>query len=129
MMNSVGVAPRVAQALMRHSDIKLTMKNYTDANLLPTATAIYSLPNLTAKTAPQVAPQNSTNRDFSSPDESGKREGSSARNPNNKGLCGVLCPSESQGGSDLPEEGLEPSRYYSADFESAASTNFATPAS
>jgi len=129
MMNSMGVAPRVAQALMRHSEIGLTMKNYTDANLLPIAKAVYSLPDLTAKTAPYTAPRNPTSRDFPSPDESRKREGSSARNPNNKGPREVFCPLESQGGSMVPGEGLEPSRCYSADFESAASTNFATPAS
>ena len=41
-----GTAPRVAMELMRHSDIKLTMKTYTDAGLLPTAAAIQSLPSL-----------------------------------------------------------------------------------
>ena len=99
MMNSVGVAPRVAQALMRHSDIKLTMKNYTDANLLPTASAIYSLPNLAMKTVPQAVPPDSTNGDFLSPNESKKREGSNAQNPNNKGLCGLFLK---DGGKDDP---------------------------
>jgi integrase len=35
-----GVAPRVAMELMRHSEIGLTMKVYTDPRLLPLAAAI-----------------------------------------------------------------------------------------
>jgi integrase len=34
LMNKAGVAPRTAQAAMRHSDIKLTMNVYTDPKLL-----------------------------------------------------------------------------------------------
>ena len=43
-LNKMGVAPRVAMELMRHSDIKLTMKNYTDSSQLPTFAAIEQLP-------------------------------------------------------------------------------------
>jgi integrase len=39
-----GAHPRVAQELMRHSDIRLTMKIYTDISKLPTREAIASLP-------------------------------------------------------------------------------------
>jgi integrase len=45
-LSLAGVTPRVAMELMRHSDIKLTMKIYTDASQLPTAAAIASLPSL-----------------------------------------------------------------------------------
>jgi integrase len=41
-----GVAPRTAQALMRHSDIKLTMSVYTDPKLLDTAAAVAGLPSV-----------------------------------------------------------------------------------
>ena len=41
-----GTSPRVAMELMRHSDMKLTMKTYTDAGLIPTAGAIRDLPSL-----------------------------------------------------------------------------------
>ena len=41
-----GTTPRVAMELMRHSDMKLTMKTYTDAGMLPTAAAIKNLPSL-----------------------------------------------------------------------------------
>ncbi|EMI15248.1 Integrase, catalytic core, phage domain protein [Rhodopirellula maiorica SM1] len=43
-LSRAGVAPRVAQAAMRHSDIGLTMNVYTDARLLDTAKAVESLP-------------------------------------------------------------------------------------
>ena len=39
-----GVAPRIAQELMRHSDLRLTMGTYTDAALLPTSDALEKLP-------------------------------------------------------------------------------------
>ena len=41
-----GTSPRVAMELMRHSDMKLTMKTYTDVGLLPTSAAIRDLPSL-----------------------------------------------------------------------------------
>lgn len=42
-LSRAGVAPRVAQAAMRHSDIGLTMGVYTDARLLDTAEAVERL--------------------------------------------------------------------------------------
>ena len=44
-LSIAGVAPRVAQAAMRHSNISLTMGTYTDARLLDTALAVESLPS------------------------------------------------------------------------------------
>ncbi len=44
-----GVQPRVAMELMRHSDMRLTQKVYTDASLLPTFDAVTSLPSLMNK--------------------------------------------------------------------------------
>lgn len=41
-----GTAPRVAMEIMRHSDIKLTTKTYTDAGLLPVSDAVIKLPSL-----------------------------------------------------------------------------------
>lgn len=38
-------APRIAMELMRHSDVRLTMKTYTDAALLPTREAMEQLPS------------------------------------------------------------------------------------
>jgi integrase len=45
-----GVAPRTAQAIMRHSDIRLTLGTYTDLRLLDTAAAVDVLPSLPAST-------------------------------------------------------------------------------
>ena len=44
-----GIAPRTAQELMRHSDIRLTFGTYTDPRLLDTGRAVESLPRLTDK--------------------------------------------------------------------------------
>jgi integrase len=41
-----GVAPRTAQAAMRHSDINLTMQTYTDEKLLDVHQALNVLPAL-----------------------------------------------------------------------------------
>lgn len=46
-LSVAGVAPRVAMEMMRHSDIKLTMRIYTDGSQLPTAAALASLPAFT----------------------------------------------------------------------------------
>lgn len=43
-LNRAGVAPRVAQEVMRHSELSLTMRTYTDAGALPTLDAVNSLP-------------------------------------------------------------------------------------
>jgi len=40
-----GVHPRVAMELMRHSDLKLTMKIYTDASQLPLVAGVERLPS------------------------------------------------------------------------------------
>ena len=50
-----GVAPRTAQALMRHSVIKLTMSVYTDPKLLDTAAVVGSIPSV-APISLSVAP-------------------------------------------------------------------------
>jgi integrase len=44
-----GTAPRVAMEIMRHSDMRLTAKTYTDAGLLPIADAVLNLPSLVVK--------------------------------------------------------------------------------
>src|SRR5205807_5459514 len=46
MLSKGGVAPRTAQAAMRHSDIKLTMNVYTDPKLLDVRGALDALPIL-----------------------------------------------------------------------------------
>ena len=50
-----GVAPRTAQALMRHSDIDLTMNVYTDPKLLDGRAALDSLPTMPIDAFPNDA--------------------------------------------------------------------------
>ncbi len=50
LLSKGGVAPRTAQQAMRHSDIRLTMKTYTDPRLLDVAGAVESLPALSFET-------------------------------------------------------------------------------
>ena len=45
-LSAAGVAPRTAQAAMRHSSLDLTMRYYTDPRLLDVAGAVASLPSL-----------------------------------------------------------------------------------
>ena len=41
-----GASPRIAMEVMRHSDMRLTTKTYTDAGLLPVSDAVLGLPSL-----------------------------------------------------------------------------------
>lgn len=51
------VDPRTVMALMRHSDLRLTMKTYTDASQLPLADAVAKLPTLgIAEVCPETCP-------------------------------------------------------------------------
>jgi len=56
----VGTAPRVAMEIMRHSDMRLTAKTYTDAGLLPVADAVLKLPYLSKSqnSGTQIGTQN-----------------------------------------------------------------------
>ena len=49
-----GTSPRIAMEIMRHSDIKLTTKTYTDAGLLPLAETVINLPSLTKPAKPSA---------------------------------------------------------------------------
>ncbi|MFB3893075.1 MAG: tyrosine-type recombinase/integrase [Phycisphaerae bacterium] len=46
LLSRAGVAPRIAQELMRHSDIRLTMNTYTHLQLIDTAGAVETLPRI-----------------------------------------------------------------------------------
>jgi hypothetical protein len=48
-----GVAPRTAQSIMRHSDIRLTLGSYTDPQLLDEASAVDALPTFDADATSQ----------------------------------------------------------------------------
>ena len=47
MLTLAGELPRNVMELMRHSDMRLTAKTYTDANMLPLSAAIAKLPQIT----------------------------------------------------------------------------------
>ncbi len=69
-LSAAGVAPRVAQAAMRHSTINLTMNTYTDPRLLDVAGAVESLPALPpAGSSQQAAAAKATGTDDHSADE------------------------------------------------------------
>ncbi len=51
MLSVAGVTPRVAMELMRHSDLKLTMRIYTDAAQLPLAEDVQRLPSFSVSNA------------------------------------------------------------------------------
>lgn len=51
-----GVAPRVAQKLMRHSSIDLTMNTYTDTRMLQTSEALEAIPSIAPNVAPDFVP-------------------------------------------------------------------------
>ena len=48
-LSKSGVTPRIAMEMMRHSDMKLTMKTYTDVSQLPVTEALNKLPWLGGK--------------------------------------------------------------------------------
>ena len=71
LLSKAGVAPRTAQAAMRHSSIDLTMNVYTDPKLLDVAGALESLPSLPLSgglaTEPNVVKATGTDNYRSSP--------------------------------------------------------------
>ncbi len=61
-LTASGAAPRVVMELMRHSDIKLTMRIYTDAAQLPLTEAVAKLPALDlAQVCPELCPKTCPN--------------------------------------------------------------------
>ncbi len=54
LLSKGGVAPRTAQAAMRHSTIDLTMNTYTDPKLLDVCGALDSLPSLNLNASPST---------------------------------------------------------------------------
>ena len=57
LLSKGGVAPRTAQAAMRHSSIDLTMNTYTDPKLLDVYGALDSLPSLHLNASPSTERQ------------------------------------------------------------------------
>jgi integrase len=70
-----GVAPRVAMALMRHTDMRLTMNVYTDPRIFDLAGAVEKLPTLPAD-APQTQTVKATGTDGATAARSGAAKAS-----------------------------------------------------
>ncbi len=107
-LSLAGVAPRVAQAAMRHSNISLTMNTYTDARLLDTAAAVESigvLRNDPRTVAPTVALTTvQTGQNLSITDNLAGSDKKAENPANRKNLQGFLkCP-----GLDLNQQGVAP---------------------
>ena len=86
-----GVHPRMAQALARHSDIKLTMGAYTDPQLLDAAGAVAALPSL-RPSEPAETPEN-------------RRAAGAENTPPD--LCAKLCVSGGEKGQKTTFRGNE----------------------
>ncbi len=67
LLSAAGVAPRTAQAAMRHSTIDLTMNVYTDPKLLDVAGAMEALPSLSLSANVEVAKATETDDKTVSP--------------------------------------------------------------
>ncbi len=103
-----GTVPRLAQELMRHSDIKLTMGVYTDTRMLPKHAAVNTLPNFL-----------SVHKTVHTPLVSGGAKGQeesltgNTQTPQEANDNGGKCPVEGTGGASsqlVLEVGVEPTR-------------------
>jgi len=118
---AAGVAPRVAQAALRHSSLELTMQHYTDPRLLDVAGALAALPALSAaetKAMPEaeadgaVAPTVALTSDRPSQNKAaGVHRGSTAREAvtTRKPLKTCVVPAKTK----LSPAGIEPATFSS----------------
>ncbi|MCB1079318.1 MAG: site-specific integrase, partial [Verrucomicrobiae bacterium] len=108
-LNSAGVAPRLAMELMRHRDMRLTMRDYTDRAILPAAEALASIPSL--KSSPISSLKIGKTCPNLSTAEQSEKIGRSAQTAERVGigadLAGVVQPCPF--GKMADREGFEPS--------------------
>lgn len=128
-LHSINTPPRVIQEFMRHSDIKLTMQNYTDVNNLPVANSIAKLSSLvpldcTRKLTVESVKNRNFESNFVTQRKNKKREKGSKN-------ALFLDGKSDFGRSEKVAEGVgfEPTKYYSylSDFESGAFSRSAIP--
>ena len=102
-----GVAQRVAMKLMRHSDMKLTAKIYTDETQLPIQAAINGLPRLAGYTHgyAQISGAAGQNVAQGGAASEGKKH---AQAPVNGGVCHALAEADAMGQMERAK-GFEPS--------------------
>ncbi len=118
-LSAAGVAPRTAQAVMRHSDIALTMNTYTDERLLETSVAVELLPSLPitprdteaeTSVAPTVAPTSyNSSQNGSIPGKRGSMPGSDEKQKH-PAKHGVLQGFNQSGRRDSNSRPLRPER-------------------
>ncbi|MDF7809539.1 tyrosine-type recombinase/integrase [Pontiellaceae bacterium B12219] len=82
-MSTSGTAPRVAQEVMRHSDIKLTMGNYTDPRMLQKQEAVNNLPDFLTVHKNVYTGTLTAGKEGS--EESGKVQSTNPQKPNKNG--------------------------------------------
>ena len=104
-LGRAGVSVQTAMQVMRHSDIRLTTKTYTDATLLPTAEAIEVLPRWEANQQIQEAIKDGTS-DMALP--SVTKTGSQRLN---------LVPGSSHGGALMESENHQAWRAQNHDYQ------------
>ncbi|KLU05886.1 integrase-recombinase protein [Rhodopirellula islandica] len=100
-LSLAGVAPRVAQAAMRHSNISLTMGTYTDAKLLDTATAVEALPSLPIADDDTDTAEEPKSVNASGADRSGKTGETKAETPP-RTVAPLVAPDAVQEGQNMP---------------------------
>jgi len=84
-----GTAPRVAMEIMRHSDMRLTSKTYTDTGLLPVSDAVSKLPSFSKDSQIDSQTLTRTGHDLSAPvTKNGKTTDAKANK--NQELMGIV---------------------------------------
>jgi len=104
-----GVAQRFAMKLMRHSDMKLTAKVYTDETQLPIYEAIKGLPRLLDHTQIRAQISGATGQNVAQAVASIEGNGH-AETPVNGGVCHGLAGCDAMGGMERAK-GFEPSTF------------------
>jgi len=80
-LSTAGVSPRTAQAVMRHSNVNLTMGTYTDQRLLDTSAAVELLPN-----RPLAGPTQQDRTEADTQRNTGDGTGSAVNRPGGMGV-------------------------------------------
>ncbi|MCA9093136.1 MAG: site-specific integrase [Planctomycetaceae bacterium] len=120
----MGVSPKLAQTLARHSDINLTMNVYSHLELADQALAVASLPappqillkdgaSEESLALPLAQTPDISRREMASNDSGSGEEGMGGKNPNSRNdttLCMVFCTE-----SGVHPRGLEPLTFGSVD--------------
>ncbi len=124
LLSQGGVAPRTAQAAMRHSSIDLTMNVYTDPKLLDVHAALDSLPKLAIESdgqtlratgtdprhAPRHAPKTENGGKLGPIPDNSRPATSDRHEPRNPPKTRVLPDNSKSGRLDLNQRPLRPER-------------------